>query len=416
MVIRVPDSVVADRYTAGQQGKQDFYRNQMMQRQMLTGIGQDLNAVADYTQDKYLLEQLAAQQPPQVQQPQQDPMEAVAGVFEEIGIDTPEKIEKLANDFSAVVANPSQGVQILTQRANEIESLGGDASDTRMIAQQFQINPQGALQEIRSIAQLAADPKIRAYMARNPARAAQTMGMMGVQNDAALAAQQAAASAKILEAQEKENQEIWKEMRKDLSTSLKTIDADASDLLANYNKVERLAKQAASGNRAAVPQAIVSLVKLQTPNARINEEQIAVAINSPNPVEEVRRLVSGSGTTQELAVSISGMIDPNNPNQISVDDVMDVAGAMVSANAGSIIDTYNQQKDQAVTGGLPANSIKSVFNETRENRLQRLSEIKDKGLSSHIRNLKGEDKQAYDFAVKNPNDPRSAEILRRLGI
>jgi hypothetical protein len=151
-----------------------------MQQQQLMGIGQGLGAVADYTQDKYLLEQLA-QQPPQVQRPQQDPMEAVAGVFEEMGIDTPEKVDKLTNDFSAVVANPTQGVQILAQRANEIEARGGDASDTRMMAQQFQINPQAAMQEIRSIAQLAADPKIRAYMARNPARAKQTMEMMGVQ-------------------------------------------------------------------------------------------------------------------------------------------------------------------------------------------------------------------------------------------
>jgi len=241
---------------------------------------------------------------------------------------------------------------------------------------------------------------------------------MGVTSEAAMAAQQAAQQAKMIEAQEKENQEIWKEMRKDLGTTLRNVDSDASDLLANYGKVEKLAKQAAAGNRAAVPQAIVSLVKLQTPNARINEEQISTALNSPNAAEELRRILAGSGTTQELAISISGTIDPKNPNQISVDDFMDVAGAMVSANAGSIIDMYNQQKDQAVTAGLPANSIKSVFNETREARLKRLSEIKDKGLSTHVRNLKGEDRQAYEWAISqtDQNDPRVKAILQGLGL
>jgi hypothetical protein len=47
--------------------------------------------------------------------------------------------------------------------------------------QQLQVNPQGALQEIQTINQLISDPKIRAYMARNPARAKQTMEMMNVQ-------------------------------------------------------------------------------------------------------------------------------------------------------------------------------------------------------------------------------------------
>jgi hypothetical protein len=218
MVIRVPDSVVADRYTAGQQGKQDFYRNQMMQRQMLTGIGQDLNAVADYTQDKYLLEQLAAQQPPQVRQPQSpqlqpEQIEQFSKIMaDEYGFDTPEKVDKLANDFKAISVSPQSALPIMIERINEGEANGQDMTQSRELLQQLQVNPQGALQEIQTINQLISDPKIRAYMARNPARAAQTMGMMGVQNDAAIAAQQAAASAKILESQEKENQEIWKEL------------------------------------------------------------------------------------------------------------------------------------------------------------------------------------------------------------
>lgn len=206
-------------------------------------------------------------------------------------------------------------------------------------------------------------------------------------------------------------QKIRAETRSGLRKDLTTISKDANTISTNFNKLKNLSGQIESGNRQAVAQGLVALVKIGDPGSTVRSEEMKDALNTQNPLASVAGLLSNANTSEDVIRSVTASIDPLNPRNVKIDDFLSTAEALVSANVPSIQGRFSTAKESAQTNLTDA-GVKSLFTEGIEKTVSGLSELQfDKGsnLKSEFQKLNSEQRKLF---LRNATD----EELKEAGV
>lgn len=141
--------------------------------------------------------------------------------------------------------------------------------------------------------------------------------------------------------------EYVKELRKELRDNTTKLETEARSLKTNFGKLKNLAEEMRGGNRSAVAQGLVALVKLGDPGSVVKEEELKQALGAQSPTAAVADLLRGKGVDDGVANSIIQSLDPLNPAAVNVDQVLSTAEAMLKPNVETITTAYNAAKDRA---------------------------------------------------------------------
>jgi len=179
----------------------------------------------------------------------------------------------------------------------------------------------------------------------------------------------------------------------DIATAQAVIDRyvkDPKDKLTTVNNAKTQLALAFKGEGAALPQLQRQLVKL------VGDSQIGQG--------EVRDALGSAGIVSDTISAVNKFMT-GVPTQDKLKSVEQVINALEDINAKS----FNQGRKQAeqVVG-------EAKFSEPTRKTL--IPPAYKTGREKTAESLKGQDKQAYDWAKANPTDSRSTAILNRLGV
>ena len=161
--------------------------------------------------------------------------------------------------------------------------------------------------------------------------------------------------------EDKEGAEIRKELRKTVRDDTKALVAQANVIKSNLSKVESLAKEVKKGNRSAVAQLGVSLVKLGDPGSVVKEEELRQAFAAQDPTAALAQMASEGKVSGEIVSSVLRKLDPLNPESINIEDILSTAGALVGSSVPILQESYSLARRQAEEGGLGESFMKPVF-------------------------------------------------------
>ena len=157
------------------------------------------------------------------------------------------------------------------------------------------------------------------------------------------------------------------ELRKELRTETGTLQKQAGVLKSNFEKLQNLTGEIEKGNRSAVAQALVSLVKLGDPTSVVKDSEMEAALNAENPLAAVSSALQGTDSeTSGVIQSLIRKIDPLSPETVNTDELLATANAMLAPNVNTIVGAYDTAKSRAQEQ-LTAGGFKSIFGETRDN-------------------------------------------------
>jgi hypothetical protein len=169
-------------------------------------------------------------------------------------------------------------------------------------------------------------------------------------------------------------EEIRKETRGEVRKQVGAIDKEISVIKSNWTKLNNLAGEIKKGNRQAVPQALVAVVKLGDPGSIVSTNEMRGAINEEDPTSAVFNLLVGKGVDSDFAESVAAKIDPLNPANINVDDLLATGRATVSAFIPSLQERTASAEEQA-KNTLTDAGIRSLFTDKFRGRVAGLSEL-----------------------------------------
>lgn len=205
-------------------------------------------------------------------------------------------------------------------------------------------------------------------------------------------------------------QEIRKETRGGIRKDLTAISKDANTISTNFNKLKNLSTEIETGNRQAVAQGLVALVKIGDPGSTVREGEMVSALNTQNPVAAMSSLLAGKNTTDDVINSVTAAIDPLNPTNVNINDFLNTANALVSANVPNIQSRYASAREAADTN-LSEAGVKSLFTSGLEKSITGLSDLSttDSGLKSEFQKLSPKQRKVF---MQNATD----EELKEAGI
>lgn len=185
---------------------------------------------------------------------------------------------------------------------------------------------------------------------------------------------------------------IRKEVRGDLKKQTGELRKEASNIRRNYEKLQNLGEEMRKGNRSAVSQGLVALVKLGDPTSVVKEAEMENALNRPSPVAEVAKLLQNKGTARGVIDAVTAKIDPLDPDNVNVDDVMATANAMMTPNIQGVARQFDIVKTRAAENLTPA-GIKSVYGAPTEKLFSDLQEIDQRITQSRAQMEQGQQPQ-----------------------
>jgi hypothetical protein len=199
---------------------------------------------------------------------------------------------------------------------------------------------------------------------------------------------------------------IREEVRKDVRKNINDISGAAETITTNFNKIGNLANEISSGNRQAVAQGIIALVKLGEPNSTVREGEMLAALNAENPLAAVTSVFEKNGV-QGVGDAILRRIDPLNPKSIKIGDLLSTADALIKSSVPQIQQRFQIQKELA-SNNLSQDGMRSLFTDSLENMLSGLSDLSNAPQSkSAPANVLQEARDAI-----NNGAPREAVIKR----
>lgn len=340
-----PDQAVAKIQQAQQLGMQDATRgiqNIGQTMQFVKGIGDQQaysKAMGAY------LDEIGGEQP--VIQPatgKQLTADEQEAILMQGGLDTPEKMEQFISDTATLTADnadPVQAANKLMVRAQNLESQGRDASDSKQLAGLFMQNPQAAKASIGNINQMIQNKNFREMLKRNPDAA---MGFAA--NILGKPGEMSFESKERLKTQIAEDKGLRDKKYTEIVDANKSIDKNISGINKNYKNVKNLLDvvtnaENPSGARQAVYGLLVSLVKLGDPNSAVLASEAESALNIQG--------LSGallSGDPAQIKAALEGKIDALDPGSIDREGIMRVANAYRNAGIDDISQSYRYTEEQ----------------------------------------------------------------------
>ena len=134
----------------------------------------------------------------------------------------------------------------------------------------------------------------------------------------------------------KDDSDIRKEVRGEARKGRNAISKEMAVTRENFNKLQNLSGQVKKGNRSAVAQSLIALVKLGDPSSIVKESEMVAALNNQSPVAALTDMLASKGIDGGVINSVAAKIDPLNPNNINMNDVLSTAQSMVNANVPSL--------------------------------------------------------------------------------
>lgn len=172
----------------------------------------------------------------------------------------------------------------------------------------------------------------------------------------------------------KNDREILKELRGNIRTNVDKIDERATTVMDNFGKIQGLSQEVKNGNRNAAAQLMVALVKLGDPTSVVRDSEMVAALNQKNPVAALLGTMIGSGVSEDVARSIVAKIDPLNPENINVAEVLATADEIVATTIPTIQEDFAIQREMG-DKELTSKGRSSIFGERRINKIARLSDL-----------------------------------------
>lgn len=278
-------------------------------------------------------------------------------------------------DVALSSGNTEQAIGLLEDRLTSIGQLGGDPSDTVEI---FQLLASGDPQDLAQATALVKS-SVRAGQIAGVLPDTPTSKYLGMSKDETRANFLLPSGEVISEpiagataGDDENSMEVRKEVRKDLRTRINTVEKDSEVLQANFNKITGLSEKIRGGNRTAVAQGLVALVKLGDPTSVVKDSEMIAALNNTSPVAAVASLLSSKGASEDVSDSILKKIDPLNPFNINVDDLLATANTLVLANVPGIQERFAGIEETAKSN-LKESGIKSLFTKSLRDRVTGLS-------------------------------------------
>lgn len=164
---------------------------------------------------------------------------------------------------------------------------------------------------------------------------------------------------------------VQEETRGELRSSVAKLETNAGIMKSNFSKIENLAKEVKAGNRSATAQLMVALVKTGDPGVMVAPAEMEAALNTRNPLAYLAE--KGITIDRGMFDSLMSKIDPLNPKNVNVDDVISTATALMAGNAPTMIDEYNRLKERGQSTDKAG--YQSIFSEGRDKLFGSLSSI-----------------------------------------
>jgi len=320
---------------------------------ILSGIGNLVagarKAKQNQQMDRELADVMATNDPDQIA----DFMLKNPGVRDRVESSVGFKNKATRNNYSefltGFLANPTRDnfVRMADARSKFVRSHGGDSSGIDKAIALYDEDPAAAVKKAETALALFDPAKSKSY---------QINKMAGADNF------------------QEAGKEIRKETRGEIRKQLGSIYKEVNVVRTNYEKLQNLAAEIKKGNRQAVPQALVALVKLGDPGSIVSTNEMMGALNGKTPVAAVFDLLTKKGVDSELAESIAGKIDPLNPNNIGIDFLLDTGRAIVSAFIPTIQDRFASADELADENLTPAGK-KSLFSKRLRSSVSTLSDL-----------------------------------------
>ena len=168
--------------------------------------------------------------------------------------------------------------------------------------------------------------------------------------------------------------DIRKELRAGLRNNFDSIIKEESAITTNYKKIQGLLGEVGKGNRTAVAQSIVSLVKLGDPGSTVSGQEMVAALNNQDPTGAFTNLILSTGASEEVKQAILNSFDPLNPNTFSVDNFQATADRVLESQVGSIQSRFNDFSTQG-RSNLSQQGLDSVLPKGLQSRIDKLSDL-----------------------------------------
>lgn len=169
------------------------------------------------------------------------------------------------------------------------------------------------------------------------------------------------------------------ELRKELRSETGTLQKQASTLKSNYEKLTNLTSEINKGNRTAVAQALVSLVKLGDPTSVVKDSEMEAALNAENPLAAIGSILKNTDAeTAGVVQSFVRKIDPLSPDTVNTDELLSTANAMLSPNVGTILGAYDLAKSRGKER-LSEGGFSSIFGQERDDLFSSLRDLSPRG-------------------------------------
>ena len=281
-------------------------------------------------------------------------------------------------DTALAQGDVGRAASILNDRLTSISQLGGDPSDTQEIqALLASGNPADLTKAKLLIKDTVRGGQLAGILPDTP-----TSRFLGLSKDGSRANflnPDGTVDAKVVrgavatdEKADKNELEIRKEVRTNLRKRIDSVEKDSEVLQTNFNKITGLSEKIRGGNRLAVAQGLVALVKLGDPTSVVRDSEMIAALNNPNPTAAVASLLTDSGTNLDISDAIMAKIDPLSPFNIDVDDLLATANTLVTSNVPGIQERFAGIEEQAFEN-LSEKGSKSLFTKSLRDRVAELS-------------------------------------------
>lgn len=182
------------------------------------------------------------------------------------------------------------------------------------------------------------------------------------------------------------------------ANDIQGIQKDVSALLKDTNDIHRAAKSLESlkdrGTPLAQTASVFAFMKSLDPTSAVRET-------------EQGQVYDAQGAAAGVAAKLNKMIGEGGLTKEGFQDIVDTSKAL----ANSAIDSSQEQINPYLE--TYGDTLPSDFKQNIASRIPKKFEI---GETAKAPALSGQDKQAYDWAKANPNDPRSVQILNKLGV
>ena len=217
----------------------------------------------------------------------------------------------------------------------------------------------------------------------------------------------------------KDDTDFLKEERKNASQDVRAFDTKVRALRGSYEKLSGLSDEAKAGNRGARNAMVVTLARLISPGIVTETEASALSGGQTTMQAVIQKL---TGKDVELDAILRGL-DPYGET-FDAEGLLRTGESVVASGRQPLIDMYDRSLKRATDSGMSARALKTNFGTNKNYDYLSSFEAPDRGEYVSPADtsqpapaptaLAPEDVEAVDWANANPNDPRSAEILKRV--